>query len=141
MVTGLAHSGISTRDMAKSLDFYVRILGGRIIMEIEEPRGSPWIVTVQYPDGSCIELFYPRPEQFPLGDQLGRNHLALRVEDIRETEALLDQNQVPITSRPKIVRDGNWQLWCTDPNGYPVEFLEYTPDCPQLNRGPRRILW
>lgn len=141
MVLGLAHIGISTKDMEKSIRFYTEILGGKILMEIEEPKGTPWIVTVIYPDGSCVELFYPRPQQFPLGDKLGRNHLALRVDDIRALEARLDAWSVPITSRPKIVRDGNWQLWCTDSNGYPVEFLEYTPACPQLNPGEKLVLY
>lgn len=141
MVIGLSHSGISTRDMPASIDFYTRILGGNVIMEIEEPKGTPWIVTVQFPDGSCIELFYPRPDRFPLGTELGRNHIALRVADIYAAERILNENNVAITSRPKIVRDGNLQLWCLDPNGYPVEFLQYLPDCPQLVGGEKRVLW
>ena len=141
MVIGLSHVGISTRNMAESIDFYTRILGGEILMEIEEPKGSPWIANVQYQDGTCVALFYPRPQQFPLGTELGRNHLSLRVDDIRELERVLDENGVTITSRPKIVRDGNWQLWCLDPNGYPVEFMEYVPGCPQLTHGPKRVLW
>lgn len=136
MVTGLAHGGISTRDMEKSIRFYTGLLGGRIIMEIEEPKGTPWIVTVQFPDGSCVELFYPRPEQFPLGTALGRNHLAFRVEDIQALYRRLQESGVPVTTPPRIARDRNWQMWCQDPNGYPVEFLQYVPDCPQLRQGP-----
>lgn len=141
MVTGLSHIGLSTRDMEASIRFYTEILGGEILMEIEEPKGTPWIVTVQYPDGTCIELFYPRPEQFPLGTELGRNHPALCVDDIHALEQRLDDYGVTITSRPKIVRDGNWQLWCLDPNGYRVEFMQYLPGCPQLTHGPRRVLY
>mgnify|MGYP000023131282 CR=1 FL=1 len=136
MVIGLAHGGISTRDMEKSIDFYTRLLGGRVIMEIEEPKGTPWIVAVQFPDGSCVELFYPRPEQFPLGTALGRNHLAFRVEDIQALHRLLLDEGVPVTVAPRVARDGNLQMWCTDPNNYPVEFLQYVPDCPQLKSGP-----
>lgn len=141
MVIGLAHSGLSTRDMEKSIQFYTQILDGRIIMEIEEPKGAPWIVTVQFADGSCVELFYPRPQRFPLGTALGRNHLAFRVDDIQALYRRLSDFRVPITSPPKIVRDGNWQLWCTDPNGYPVEFLQYLPGCPQLTKGPKVTLY
>lgn len=136
MVIGLAHGGISTRDMEKSIDFYTRLLGGRVIMEIEEPKGTPWIVAVQFPDGSCVELFHPRPEQFPLGTALGRNHLAFRVEDIQALYRLLLDEGVPVTVVPRVARDGNLQMWCTDPNNYPVEFLQYVPDCPQLKSGP-----
>ena len=136
MVRGIAHTGISTRDMGKSIVFYTSILGGRVIMEIEEPKGTPWIVTVQYPDGTCVELFYPRPEQFPLGTELGRNHIAFRVGDIHDLHQKLLDSNVEVTVPPRIARDGNWQMWCIDPNGYPVEFLQYTSGCPQLCPGP-----
>lgn len=141
MVVGISHIGLSTRDMAGSIRFYTEILGGRIIMEVEEPKGTPWIVNVQFEDGSSIELFYPRPEKFPLGTELGRNHPAFRVDDIHALERRLVSYGVPITSPARIVRDGNWQLWCTDPNGYSVEFMEYVPDCPQLKRGEKVILY
>ncbi len=135
MVQGISHIGLSTKNMEASLAFYITVLGGRKIIRIEEPKGTPWIETIQYPDGTCVELFYPRPEQFPLGTELGRNHLCFRVDDIRAIEQRLDSFQISITSRPKIVRDGNWQLWCQDPNGYPVEIMQYTPGCPQLTPG------
>jgi catechol 2,3-dioxygenase-like lactoylglutathione lyase family enzyme len=107
-------------------------LGGNRIIQVQEPKGTPWIETVQYEDGTCVELFYPRPDQYPLGTQLGKNHLCFSVENIRELEERLDECGITVTSRPKIVRDGNWQLWCQDPNGYPIEFMQYMPGCPQL---------
>jgi len=140
MVKGVLHAGISTRDMEQSVWFYAEVLGGRVMMEIEEPKGTPWIVCVQYPDGTCVELFYPRAE-FPLGTELGRNHLCLSVSDIHELERRLDQCGVKITVRPKKVRDGNLQLWCTDPNGYSVEFIQLLPGCPQLVHGEKVVLW
>lgn len=141
MVTGLAHAGISTRDMEKSVIFYTEIMGGTIILKIEEPKGTPWIQLVQFPDRSCVELFYPRPEQFPLGTQLGRNHLAFRVDDIHALHQKLLDHQVPVTTAPRIARDGNWQMWCTDPNGYPVEIMQYTEGCPQLGYGPCKTMY
>ncbi len=132
MVKGIFHAGISTRDMKKSLWFYCEVLGGTHIMEIEEPKGTPWIECVQYSDGTAIELFYPRAD-FPLGNELGRNHTCFATEDILALEKKLDECGVEITSRPKVVRDKNWQMWCKDPNGYPVEFIQLVPDCPQLN--------
>ena len=141
MIIGLSHVGISTRDMEGSLRFYIQVLGGRHILQVQEPKGTPWIENIQFPNGTCVELFYPQPEQFPLGTQLGRNHLSFVVEDIHALEKHLDEYNVMITSRPKIVRDGNWQLWCTDPNGYPVEFMQYMPGCPQLGCDERMVLY
>lgn len=139
MIKGLCHTGISTIDMEASIRFYCNILGGRLILEVEEPKGTPWIKTVQFPDGTCIELFYPRTE-FPLGKELGRNHFCFSVENITEVESLLSKNQISITQSPKLARDGNMQMWCLDPNGYRVEFVEFLPGCPQLSDGPKVIL-
>ena len=141
MIQGICHAGISVRDMEKSLWFYTEVLGGRLILEIEEPKGTPWIIQIQYPDGSCIELFYPRAE-FPLGDQLGRNHFCFGVDDIYEVERRLDQYGIEMTVRPKRVRDGNMQIWCLDPNGYRVEFIQYMPGCPQVERyEEKKVFW
>ena len=136
MVVGLAHTGMSTRDMEKSLKFYTEIFEGRIIMKIEEPKGVPWIEMCRFPDGTLLELFYPRPEQFPLSDQLGRNHLAFRVEDIEAFRQKLLENNVEGVTGIKTARDGNLQMWCVDPNGYRIEIMQYHPDAPQLKDGP-----
>ncbi|NLZ99767.1 MAG: VOC family protein [Clostridiaceae bacterium] len=140
MVDGIIHAGISTRDMDKSIWFYSEVLGGRVIMEIEEPKGTPWIVTVQYPNGTCVELFYPRAD-FPLGTKLGRNHLCLGVSDIHAIEERLDTYGVTVTGRATKVRDGNMQVWCIDPNGYRVEFIQYIPGAPQLTHGEKKVFW
>lgn len=141
MIQGICHAGISVRDMEKSLWFYTEVLGGRLILEIEEPKGTPWIIQIQYEDGSCIELFYPRAE-FPLGDKLGRNHFCFGVADIEEVERRLDRYGVDITVRPRKVRDGNLQLWCRDPNGYPVEFIQFLPGSPQVTHyEEKKIFW
>ena len=139
MVKGLGHAGISTRNMDESIRFYCDILGGRIILEVEEPKGTPWIKCVQYPDNTCIELFYPRKD-FPLGTELGRNHSCFIVEDILELFQKLKESEIPITTEPRVARDGNLQMWCLDPNGYPVEFLQLTDTCPQVLHGPKVIL-
>ena len=130
MVEGLFHAAVSVKDMEKTLWFYCDLLGAEKLFTIDEPEGCPLIVSVKLKDGTCLEFFYPRKE-FPLSDQLGRNHFCLIVSDIFKLERLLDENNIVITSRPKIARDKNWQLWCIDPNGYPVEFMQIMPGCPQ----------
>jgi catechol 2,3-dioxygenase-like lactoylglutathione lyase family enzyme len=130
MITGILHTAITVKDMDKTLNFYCYILGAKKIFTIDEPQGCPFAVCVQMKDGSCLEFFYPR-EEYPLGKELGKNHFCLIVDDIFELEKLLEQNNITITSRPKIARDKNWQLWCIDPNGYEVEFMQMMPGCPQ----------
>lgn len=139
MVKGLCHTGISTVDMEKSIWFYCDLLGGRIILEVEEPKGTPWIKTVRFPDGTCLELFYQRAE-FPLGKDLGRNHFCFAVEHIEALSQALHAHGITVTQEVMIARDGNKQLWCLDPNGYRVEFMEFMPGCPQLSDGPKVVL-
>ena len=98
MNIGLAHTGISTKDMQKSLWFY--------------------------------------PDKFPLGDKLGRNHLAFKTDDIKGLREKLIANKVEGITEIITARDGNLQMWCLDPNGYRIEILEYKKDAPQITDGP-----
>ena len=136
MTIGLAHTGLSTKDMAKSLWFYTELFNGKVIIKIEEPKGTPWIEMIRFDDYSILELFYPRPEQFPLGNQLGRNHICFKTDDIEALHKKLVENNVDGITNIQLARDGNKQMWCIDPNGYKIEIMEYTPTCPQLNNGP-----
>lgn len=140
MIRGIIHAGLSTRNMEASIHFYGEVLGGRVIMEIEEPKGEPFIVCFQYKDGTCVELFYPRQEH-PLGEQLGRNHLCFGVDNIEAISKRLMDYGVEIEVHPQRARDGNYQMWCLDPNGYRVEFIEYQPDSPQLVTGPKKVFF
>lgn len=136
MNIGLAHTGISTKDMQKSLWFYTEMFDGKIIMKIEEPKGTPWIEMVRFSDYSILELFYPRPDKFPLGDKLGRNHLAFKTDDIKGLREKLIANKVEGITEIITARDGNLQMWCLDPNDYRIEILEYKKDAPQITDGP-----
>lgn len=131
MIQGIFHSAVSVVDMDKTLHFYCDILGGKKLFQIGQPPGRRHIVSVLYPNGTFLEFFYPDPDK-PVGKELGNIHFALITDDIFETERLLSSHGVTILSRPKIVRDKNWQLWCLDPNGYRVEIMQLVPECPQL---------
>ena len=140
MITGIFHTAITVADMDQTLDFYCGILGGIRMFTIEQPKGTPHITSVCFQDGTFLEFFYPKGQKVePLKAD---HHFALITDDIFETERLLDAHGVEILSRPQIVRDGNWQLWCRDPNGYRVEIMQISPNCPQ-RREPKEytVLW
>ncbi len=60
----------------------------------------------------------------------------------RTIQRRLDQYGIEMTVRPKRVRDGNMQIWCLDPNGYRVEFIQYMPGCPQVERyEEKKVFW
>lgn len=132
MILGVFHTAISVTNMHETLHFYCDILGGKHLFTIEQPPKHPYIESVLFPNGTFLEFFYP-DSSHPLGQELGHNHFSLITDDIFQTEALLKKHQVTILSSPKVVRDQNWQLWCLDPDGYRVEIMQLSPDCPQRN--------
>lgn len=134
MITGIFHTAITVQDMPRTLHFYCEILGGRHIFTIEQPAGHPYIESVLFPDGTFLEFFYSNPKA-PLSGVPCDHHFALITDNIFDEEKNLRAHQVEILSSPKIVRDGNWQLWCLDPNGYRVEIMQISPSCPQRAAG------
>ena len=135
MIKGLLHAALSTRSMEASLRFYRDMLGGRLIVQVDEPAGRPLAELLQFEDGTCLELFHPR-EDAPFGADCGRNHLCFTVDDMAALEKKLEENGVAIDTRPRVARDGNLQMWCVDPNGYRVEFMQLDPNGPQMKKGP-----
>ena len=132
MINGIFHSAVTVIDMERTLEFYCLILGGERMFTIEAPKGHPHITSVRFADDTFLEFFYPDSAKPATGN--ADHHFALSTDDIFATEKLLDAHGVEILSRPKIVRDGNWQLWCRDPNGYRVEIMQIMPGCPQRRR-------
>ena len=130
MIKGIFHTAIKVVDMDRTLDFYCGILGGERMFTIEQPKGRPHITSVRFADNTFLEFFFP--DGSPVYPFEADHHFALITDDIFELEKELRANKVEIISGPQIVRDGNWQLWCRDPNGYRVEMMQLVPDCPQL---------
>ena len=135
MIQGIWHIAVSTKDMERSLWFYCDVLGGIHMKElsIEEPAGQPLIEIVQFRGECYLELFYPRKEH-PLGEELGRNHFCLYTDDIFALEERLGRYWVLVTTQPQMARDKNLQMWIQDPNGYRVEIMQVTSDCPLLKK-------
>ncbi len=133
MIRGIFHSAITVLDMDKTLEFYCEILGGEQMYIIEQPEGTPFITAVRFADHSFLEFFYPNSQSKPSPERAD-HHFALICDDIHQTEAMLREKGVEILSTAKVVRDGNLQIWCRDPNGYRVEIMQLIPDCPQLQR-------
>jgi len=127
MIIGLLHAAIVVKDMDASLSFYQDLLGGKPFFKKNDDDGNPVLIILQYQNGTCIELFYPRSDR-PIEPLPAVNHFCLIAADIRECEKALDDNGIEIISRPVRAADGNMQLWCRDPNGYRVEIMQIMAD-------------
>ena len=120
MIRTIAHVSLLVSDIQRSLLFYRHILG----LSIDSNRpdlGYPgaWL-TVGEQQIHLLELPNPdttegRPEHG------GRDrHTAFNVLDIERLMELFDENQIPYTRS----RSGRKALFCRDPDGNALEFIE-----------------
>jgi lactoylglutathione lyase len=132
MITGIAHTALTVKDMPKSLDFYTRVLGFTKAFSLTEPgTGEPWIEYLQA-GGQFIELFYHGTEDNPWKSSLrGFNHLCLQVDDITKTVETIEIAGYPMDRGVSQGSDKNLQAWLTDPDGIRIELMQIDPESPQ----------
>lgn len=123
-----AHTMIRVRDLEKSLDFYTRILGMKVLRQREYPDGQFTNTFVGYGDeesSTVLELTHnwDTAEPYDLGN--GWGHLALEVPDVYSVCAELEREGVRITRAPGPMKHGTRVIaFIQDPDGYKIELLE-----------------
>jgi catechol 2,3-dioxygenase-like lactoylglutathione lyase family enzyme/predicted enzyme related to lactoylglutathione lyase len=124
----LIHAGFVVRDRAAEDQFYKEILGFHVYWHGGMKDDETNWVDMQVPDGSdWIEYMLNVPvnaDHHTLGVM---NHIALGVPDIHVAEQQLIKNGWKPGEKPKIGRDGKWQLNLYDPDDTRVEFMEFKP--------------
>ena len=134
MIKQLAHLAFSVSDINKSLDFYINKLGFRIKFTLDDEDGNPWIVYLQINEGQFIELF---PE-YEINEKHHKHssyqHFCLEVENIHEVVKNLESQGVKIDEPISMGMDNNYQCWIQDPDGNPIELMEYGKEALQLRK-------
>ena len=124
----LDHTMIRVKNLEKSLDFYVRILGMRILRQQEYPEGRFTNTFVGYTDedyGTNLEITYnwDQVEDYTRGNAWG--HLAIKVPDVYSASTYLKNHGVEFTKEPSPMKGGAQILaFIKDPDGYPIELNE-----------------
>ena len=122
-ITGVAHIGLKTDDLAAERNFYVTLLGFAQPFSLNKPSGGLMLTYFKVNDHQYIEIF---PElQSPTEDRL--SHIAFETADARQLRDYLASKdvQVPDTLKPGL--DGNLSIMVKDPDGHNVEFVQYMP--------------
>ena len=154
MFRAQSHVGLTVKDLDKSIYFYRDLLG----LEIgTEP--SPWFdhaglgpavgvpgailrqVCLKLGDTFMELLEYKAPESetdAPLpSNNIGASHVAFEVDDIVAAKALLESKGIEFYSDINVVDDGvlaGWRwVYFADPDGYPLELVEYSFKRPQAD--------
>jgi lactoylglutathione lyase len=126
----MLHTMLRVRDLDKSLDFYTRLLGMKLLRKKDYPTGEFTLAFVGYGDeesSTVVELTHnwPRKEPYAIGEGFG--HLAIGVPDIYGTCERLAKEGVKIPRPPGPMKHGGAVIaFIEDPDGYKIELVERT---------------
>ena len=124
----LLHTMIRVLDLEKSIDFYTRLLGMRLLRRQDYPSGKFTLAFVGYGDEkehAVIELTHSwdQAEPYQIGTAFG--HLAVGVPDIYGTCTALGKEGVKIPRPPGPMKHGGSVIaFVEDPDGYKIELIE-----------------
>ncbi|WP_275556336.1 lactoylglutathione lyase [Mixta sp. Marseille-Q2659] len=123
----LLHTMLRVGDMQRSLDFYTRVLGMRLLRESENQEYKYNLAFVGYSDeseGAVIELTYNwGVDKYDLGNAYG--HIALGVDDVAATCEKIRQAGGNVTREAGPVKGGSTIIaFVEDPDGYKIELIE-----------------
>lgn len=122
------HTMIRVKDLDKSIDFYTRHLGMKLIRKNDYPSGEFTLAFVGYgdeTDNTVIELTHNWGQEEPYDLGSGFGHLALGVPDIYGTCEALGKEGVSIPRPPGPMKHGGSVIaFIEDPDGYKIELIE-----------------
>lgn len=124
----LLHTMLRVLDLEKSLDFYTRLLGMKLLRRNDYEGGRFTLAFVGYgeeSDTAVLELTYnwDQKEPYEIGTAYG--HIALGVPDIYGTCEKLAAEGVKIPRPPGPMKHGTTVIaFIEDPDGYKVELIE-----------------
>ncbi len=123
----MLHTMIRVYDLDKSIDFYTRLLGMKLLRRKDYPDGKFTLAFVGYgeeADHTVIELTHNwEHEPYELGTGFG--HVALGLPDIYAACDQLAAAGAKITRAPGPMKHGNTHIaFVEDPDGYKIELIQ-----------------
>jgi len=114
-------------DLQRSIDFYTRVLGMKLLRTTDRPEQKYSLAFVGYDTedrASVIELTYNYGvERYDLGGGFG--HLAIGVPDVKGACERVRNNGGKVTREAGPVKGGTTVIaFVEDPDGYKIEFIE-----------------
>lgn len=121
------HTMLRVGDMQRSVDFYTKVLGMRLLRTSENPEYKYSLTFVGYSDeseGSVIELTYNwGTDSYEMGTAFG--HIALGVDDVAATCDAIRKAGGNVTREAGPVKGGTTIIaFVEDPDGYKIELIE-----------------
>jgi len=125
-----AHTSIRTSDMDRSIDFYTRLMGLKLLSRREIPQNDAEIAFLQDPDGKGARLeltFFRKQKNFVQAEYEERvfDHIAFEIKDMEETLSVMRKSKVTISDEPyKLGPTGPVIAFVEDPDGALIELIE-----------------
>jgi len=121
------HTMLRVGDMQRSIDFYTRVMGMKLLRTTDRPEQKYSLAFVGYagnPEQAELELTYNYGvASYDMGGAYG--HVALGVEDIYATCEQIRSRGGNITREPGPVKGGDTLIaFITDPDGYKIELIQ-----------------
>ncbi|QBE64219.1 lactoylglutathione lyase [Pseudoduganella lutea] len=127
----ILHTMLRVGDLQRSIDFYTKVLGMKLLRTSDNPEYKYTLAFVGYgnnPDHAELELTYNYGvDSYDLGNAYG--HIAISTENIVEACNAAKDSGGNVTREPGPVKGGTTVIaFITDPDGYKVELIERSFD-------------
>jgi len=130
MYAMFVHASVRTSNMDRSIEFYTKLLGLKVVKRIEIPQNNAEIVFLQDPEeeGASLELTSYRDQkkyvQAKYEDRLF-DHLAFVVHSMDATLGTMRKAGVTITDEPyRLSPKGSLLAFVEDPDGTLIELIQ-----------------
>jgi lactoylglutathione lyase len=116
--------------MERSIDFYVKLMGLKLLTRREIRQNNAEIAFLQDPDGKGAKLeltFYRKQKKFTQAEYEDRlfDHLAFEIKNMNKTISTLRKEKITITDEPfKLGPTGPVIAFIEDPDGTLIELIE-----------------
>lgn len=123
----LLHTMLRVGDLQRSIDFYTKVLGMKLLRTTERPEQKYSLAFVGYgnnPEHAELELTYNHGVgSYELGTAYG--HIAIGVPDVYGACDKIRRSGGAVTREPGPVKGGTTVIaFVTDPDGYKIELIE-----------------
>lgn len=123
----ILHTMLRVGDLQRSIDFYTKVLGMKLLRTSDNPEYKYTLAFVGYgnnPEHAELELTYNYGiDKYEMGTAYG--HIAISADDIYAACESARENGGNVTREPGPVKGGSTVIaFVTDPDGYKVELIE-----------------
>ena len=123
----ILHTMLRVSDLTRSIDFYTKVLGMKVLRQKDYPDGRFTLAFVGYGDEdkeAVIELTHNwDTAKYDLGN--GYGHVALEVDDAHKACEEVKKRGGKVTREAGPMKHGTTVIaFAEDPDGYKIEFIQ-----------------